>query len=104
MQALHLSIRSLQGEREGLLEQQKRFGALGGSMEALVQERCKPNEREKYRMFVGDLEKIVNLLLSLSARLARVENTLSSLDDDEESAEEKVRSFSENKLFPEMNL
>ncbi|XP_051733789.1 protein Shroom3 isoform X2 [Ctenopharyngodon idella] len=89
LQALHACIRSLQGEREGLLEQQKRFGALGGSMEALVQECCKPNEREKYRMFVGDLEKIVNLLLSLSARLARVENTLSSLDDDDESVEEK---------------
>lgn len=89
LQALHVSIRSLQGEREGLLEQQKRFGALGGSMDALVQECCKPNEREKYRMFVGDLEKIVNLLLSLSARLARVENTLSVLDDDEESVEER---------------
>lgn len=88
LQALHVSIRSLQGEREGLVEQQKRFGALGGSMEALVQECCKPNEREKYRMFVGDLEKIVNLLLSLSARLARVENTLRTLDD-HESGEER---------------
>ncbi|XP_067280857.1 protein Shroom3 isoform X2 [Pseudorasbora parva] len=88
LQALHVSIRSLQEEREGLMEQQKRFGALGISMEALV-ECCKPNEREKYRMFVGDLEKIVNLLLSLSARLARVENTLGALDDDDESVEER---------------
>ncbi|KAK2872340.1 hypothetical protein Q8A67_022237 [Cirrhinus molitorella] len=87
LQALQVSMQSLQGEREGLSEEQKRFTALGDSMEALVQERCKPNETEKYRMFVGDLEKIVNLLLSLSARLARVENALNALDDD--TAEEK---------------
>uniref|UniRef100_A0A672PPD4 Shroom family member 3 n=1 Tax=Sinocyclocheilus grahami TaxID=75366 RepID=A0A672PPD4_SINGR len=90
LQALWVSMRSLQGERDGLLEQQKHFTALGESMEALVQQRCKPNEREKYRMFVGDLEKIVNLLLSLSARLARVENALSTLgDDDAESLQLK---------------
>lgn len=61
-------------------------------MDDLVQERCKPNEKDKYRMFVGDLEKIVNLLLSLSARLARVENALDALRDKEsqESAEERV--------------
>ncbi|XP_016325737.1 protein Shroom3 isoform X2 [Sinocyclocheilus anshuiensis] len=88
LQALQVSMRSLQGEREGLSEQQKHFTALGESMEALVQERCKPNEREKYRMFVGDLEKIVNLLLSLSARLARVENALNGLSDDH-TAEER---------------
>ncbi|XP_052443882.1 protein Shroom3 isoform X2 [Carassius gibelio] len=87
LHALQVSVRSLQGERDGLSEQQKRFTALGDSIEALVQQRCKPNEREKYRMFVGDLEKIVNLLLSLSARLARVENALSALDDD--AAEER---------------
>ncbi|CAB1351987.1 unnamed protein product [Coregonus sp. 'balchen'] len=60
-----LSIASLREEKEVLAEEQRRFRALGGHMESLVQERCKPNEREKYRMFIGDLDKIVNLLLSL---------------------------------------
>uniref|UniRef100_A0A3B5R9U6 ASD2 domain-containing protein n=1 Tax=Xiphophorus maculatus TaxID=8083 RepID=A0A3B5R9U6_XIPMA len=32
-------------------------------------------------MFVGDLDKVVSLLLSLSGRLARVENALNSLED-----------------------
>ncbi|XP_051536232.1 protein Shroom3-like isoform X2 [Myxocyprinus asiaticus] len=91
LQALNMSIRLLQRERENLVEQQKRFSTLGGSLEALVQERCKPNERDKYFMFVGDLEKIVNLLLSLSARLARVENALTALrgEESQESAEER---------------
>ncbi|XP_042604189.1 protein Shroom3-like [Cyprinus carpio] len=93
LQALQVSMRSLQEEREGLSEQQKRFMALGESMEALVQQRCKSNEKEKYRMFVGDLEKIVNLLLSLSARLARVENALSTLDDDDDDAAEERESL-----------
>ncbi len=99
LQALRVSLRSLQGERDRLSEQQKRFTALGDSMEALVQERCKPNEREKYRMFVGDLEKIVNLLLSLSARLARVENALDALRDDD-AAEERVRSVAGTQQSP----
>ncbi|XP_051962026.1 protein Shroom3-like isoform X2 [Xyrauchen texanus] len=91
LHALNMSIRLLRGERENLVEQQKRFSTLGGSLEALVQERCKPNERDKYFMFVGDLEKIVNLLLSLSARLARVENALTALrgEESQESAEER---------------
>lgn len=33
-------------------------------------------------MFIGDLDKVVNLLLSLSGRLARVENVLSGLGED----------------------
>lgn len=53
---------------------------------------CKPNELEKFRMFVGDLDKVVSLLLSLSGRLARVENALNNLDDSV-SAEEKVQRF-----------
>lgn len=40
-------------------------------------------------MFIGDLDKVVNLLLSLSGRLARVENVLSGLGEDA-SKEERV--------------
>ncbi|KAG7477116.1 hypothetical protein MATL_G00090760 [Megalops atlanticus] len=91
VRALTLSVAALREEKEGLAQEQRRFSALGGHMEALVQERCKPNEREKYRMFVGDLERIVNLLLSLRGRLARVETALAALEgaDTEDSAEER---------------
>lgn len=58
-------------------------------MEALISELCKPNEFDKYKMFIGDLDKVVNLLLSLSGRLARVENVLSGLGEDA-SKEERV--------------
>lgn len=59
-------------------------------MEAIVKEVCKPNEFDKFRMFIGDLDKVVNLLLSLSGRLARVENALNNLDENV-SPEERVR-------------
>ncbi|KAI4873901.1 hypothetical protein NFI96_006468 [Prochilodus magdalenae] len=91
MQALAVSVEVLQGEKASLAEEQQHYSVLGCSMETLVQQCCKPNEREKYRMFIGDLDKIVNLLLSLSGRLARVENALNALDKetDQDSAEER---------------
>lgn len=45
---------------------------------------CKPNEVDKFRMFIGDLDKVVSLMLSLSGRLLRVETTLDTLDPDTE--------------------
>lgn len=64
--------------------------ALGEEVEAWISELCKPNEIDK--MFIGDLDKVVNLLLSLSGRLARVENVLSGLGEDA-SNEERVGSL-----------
>lgn len=63
--------------------------ALGREVEATVQRLCQPNQLDKFRMFVGDLDKVVSLLLSLSGRLARVENALYSLEE-EAPPEEKV--------------
>lgn len=48
---------------------------------------CKPNEVDKFRMFIGDLDKVVSLLLSLSGRLLRVEATLDTLDPETEHDE-----------------
>ncbi|XP_069043484.1 protein Shroom3 isoform X2 [Lepisosteus oculatus] len=81
-------LEALRGAKETLAAEQKRISGLGSTMEALVQDRCKPNECDKYRMFIGDLDKVVNLLLSLSGRLARVENALSAVGR-QASAEER---------------
>lgn len=67
--------------------------AHGAALERLVRERCLPVELERYGLFVGDLERVVNLLLCLSARLARVQNALSTVDQHTD-AEEKVRNRS----------
>nr|XP_012607623.1 protein Shroom4 isoform X3 [Microcebus murinus] len=72
----------LREAQRGLLEDINANSALGEEVEANLKAVCKSNEFEKYRLFIGDLDKVVNLLLSLSGRLARVENALNSIDSE----------------------
>ncbi|XP_029439268.1 protein Shroom1 isoform X1 [Rhinatrema bivittatum] len=74
-------LQHLSGERELLLSDIQENASRGEELEAVVKAVCKPNEYERYRMFIGDLEKVVILLLSLSMRLARVQNAMSKLND-----------------------
>ncbi|KAJ4920440.1 hypothetical protein JOQ06_013940 [Pogonophryne albipinna] len=82
MQSLSRKLSVLQEAQQSLQEDVQDNNALGGAVEAQVQLLCKPNEIEKFRMFVGDLDKVVSLLLSLSGRLARVENAIDSLEEE----------------------
>uniref|UniRef100_A0A8C8SWM6 Shroom family member 4 n=1 Tax=Pelusios castaneus TaxID=367368 RepID=A0A8C8SWM6_9SAUR len=70
----------LQEAQRGLQEDISANAALGEEVKSQVKSVCKANEFDKFRLFIGDLDKVVNLLLSLSGRLARVENALNSLD------------------------
>lgn len=88
-------LQVLREARETLLEDIQANNILGEEVEAIVKEVCKPNEFDKFKMFIGDLDKVVNLLLSLSGRLARVENALNNLDENT-SPEERVRKTSSN--------
>lgn len=48
-----------------------------------VEKKCTgPNEWEKFRAYIDDLEKIVRLLLNLSGQLARAENAVQGLAED----------------------
>lgn len=87
--SLSKKLQVLREARESLQDDILDNNALGDEVEARVQQVCKPNELDKFRMFVGDLDKVVSLLLSLSGRLARVENALNSLEEDA-TAEERV--------------
>ncbi|XP_076159624.1 protein Shroom2 [Alosa pseudoharengus] len=86
--SLSKKLQVLHEARESLQEDVQDNNALGQEVEATVQAVCKPNELDKFRMFIGDLDKVVSLLLSLSGRLARVENALNNLEEGA-SAEEK---------------
>lgn len=85
--SLSKKLQVLREAKESLLEDILDNNTLGNEVEVRVQQICKPNELEKFRMFVGDLDKVVSLLLSLSGRLARVENALNSLEEDATSEE-----------------
>lgn len=83
-------LRSLEERRCALQMEVQENAARGKVLEVLVQEHCQPVEQERYNLFIGDLERVMNLLLCLSARLARVQNALSNVDENTD-AEEKVR-------------
>uniref|UniRef100_A0A8D2DZ96 Shroom family member 3 n=1 Tax=Sciurus vulgaris TaxID=55149 RepID=A0A8D2DZ96_SCIVU len=87
IESLTHKLETLQEAKGSLLMDIKLNNALGEEVEAVISELCKPNEFDKYKMFIGDLDKVVNLLLSLSGRLARVENVLSGLGEDASNEE-----------------
>uniref|UniRef100_A0A3Q2NVZ4 Shroom family member 1 n=1 Tax=Fundulus heteroclitus TaxID=8078 RepID=A0A3Q2NVZ4_FUNHE len=91
-------LRSLEESRGALQTEVEENAALGEAMKLLVHERCLPVELERYNLFIGDLERVVNLLLCLSARLARVQNALSVVDQHTD-AEEKESLDSRHRLL-----
>ncbi|XP_017290058.1 protein Shroom2 isoform X2 [Kryptolebias marmoratus] len=88
--SLARKLEVLREARQSLQEDVEDNEALGREVETTVQRLCQPNQLDKFRMFVGDLDKVVSLLLSLSGRLARVENALNSLEDDAPPEEKRT--------------
>ncbi|XP_035249993.1 protein Shroom2-like isoform X1 [Anguilla anguilla] len=88
--SLTSKLQVLKEARESLLEDVSSNNALGEEVESSVEQVCRPNELDKFRMFVGDLDKVVSLLLSLSGRLARVENALNTLPEDSTPEEKRT--------------
>ncbi|KFP10120.1 Protein Shroom1, partial [Egretta garzetta] len=86
--SLRSKLQTLWEERELVLSEARACAERGEELEAMVQDVCKPNEFERYMMFIGDLEKVVSLLLCLSSRLARVQNAMRRIDGNTD-AEEK---------------
>ncbi|XP_034062540.1 protein Shroom3 [Gymnodraco acuticeps] len=80
-------LHSLEETRGVLQAEIQENVAHGGVLEVLVRERCVPVELERYNLFIGDLERVVSLLLCLSARLARVQNALSTVDQHTDAEE-----------------
>ncbi|XP_043100201.1 protein Shroom4 isoform X2 [Puntigrus tetrazona] len=80
MESLRKKLSVLREAQRGLQEDIRANAQLGEEVESLVLAICKPNEVDKYRMFIGDLDKVTSLLLSLSGRLIRVESALDCVD------------------------
>ncbi|XP_061566671.1 protein Shroom4 isoform X3 [Cololabis saira] len=87
MESLRKKLGVLREAQRGLQEDIRANSQLGDEVESMVVSVCKPNEVDKFRMFIGDLDKVVSLLLSLSGRLLRVETTLETMDPETEHHE-----------------
>ncbi|XP_014803364.1 PREDICTED: protein Shroom1 isoform X2 [Calidris pugnax] len=96
--SLRSKLGTLWEERELVLSEARACAGRGEELEAVVRELCKPNEFERYLMFIGDLEKVVSLLLCLSSRLARVQNAMRRIDGNTD-AEEKHSLNERHKLL-----
>ncbi|NXM40241.1 SHRM1 protein, partial [Gymnorhina tibicen] len=89
MAGLQTRLQALWEEREVVLSEARECAKHGEELEAMVQDLCKTNEFERYMMFIGDLEKVVSLLLCLSSRLARVQNAMSRMDGNTDAKEKQ---------------
>lgn len=89
VQSIEKKVDTLRNEQGNIREEMLQNEMLGQEIASRLQKVAKPNEIEKYSLHVEEMEKIVNLLLSLSGRLARAENILKNMPKDE-SSEEKV--------------
>ncbi|NXD01587.1 SHRM1 protein, partial [Certhia familiaris] len=98
MASLQCRLQALWEEQELVLLEARECAKWGEELEVLVRGLCQPNEFNRYLMFIGDLEKVVSLLLCLSSRLARVQNAMSRMDGNTE-AEEKQSLNERHKLL-----
>ncbi|XP_041253820.1 protein Shroom1 [Onychostruthus taczanowskii] len=89
MASLQSRLQALWEEQELVLLEVRECARRGEELEVLLRELCKPKEFERYLMFIGDLEKVLSLLLCLSSRLARVQNALSRVDGSTEPEEKQ---------------
>ncbi|XP_048176228.1 protein Shroom1 isoform X2 [Corvus hawaiiensis] len=89
MAGLQSRLQVLWEERELVLSEARECAKRGEELEAMVRDLCKPNEFERYMMFIGDLEKVVSLLLCLSSRLARVQNAMNRMDGSTDAEEKR---------------
>ncbi|XP_076316250.1 uncharacterized protein LOC143228781 isoform X2 [Tachypleus tridentatus] len=83
-------LKLLRLEQVLLREEMVQNEVLGQEVTSRVEQLAKPNEIEKYRLHVEEMEKIINLLLSLSGRLARAQNALMCLLTDVGHEEKRV--------------
>ncbi|NWX86121.1 SHRM1 protein, partial [Nothoprocta pentlandii] len=95
---LRSKLRRLGAERELVLREGRASAERGRALQELLRAVCQPNEFERYTMFIGDLEKVVSLLLCLSSRLARVQDAMSKIDGSTD-AEEKQSLNERHKLL-----
>ena len=89
-------LRSLKKRLESLKENQRIIHEetednkiLGAKLISIIESTAEPNEIEKFKLHINEIDTITSVLLKLSSRLAKVENDLSSLPENSEQI--KVR-------------
>lgn len=103
MGSLTHSLETLQKEKECLLIAIKLNNALREEVETLISELCKPSEFDKYKLFTGDLDKVVSLLLFWWRHLAHMQNFLIGLGGDASNEEKSPLNKNKKVLLRQHN-
>ncbi|XP_055894711.1 uncharacterized protein LOC106069798 isoform X5 [Biomphalaria glabrata] len=83
LEKLHKKLHVLKDEKEMLQQEIAENDQLGKQVHQVIETKCQTqSEREKFKTYIDDLEKIVRLLLNLSGQLARAENAVQALAPD----------------------
>ena len=89
IESIQKKIDELKLQEQEIGEEIKLNEDLGKKVRGLVERKANQTEFSKYELFIGELNKIVALLLSLTQRLHRYEQMLQDLDMSEE--EDKLK-------------
>lgn len=81
MERLSKKLKVLETEQTMLAEESTANDTLGHDVTFKVAQKVRPADSTKYRSYVDDVGYITKLLLSLSGRLARTENSLHIIGD-----------------------
>lgn len=73
----------LRAEHEAIKDEMRINQELGSEVTSRVEALARLAESEKYKLHVEEIDKITSLLLGLSGRLARAENALMMVDDND---------------------
>jgi len=74
-------LKILEAEQTILAEESSINDSLGHEVAFKVAQKLKPGDSTKFRSYVDDIGYITMLLLSLSGRLARIENALHTIGE-----------------------
>lgn len=84
---------AMTNDRTTITDQTTTNDLLGTDISSVVAQKVRPSEASKFRSHVDDVGHITMLLLSLSGRLARIENILFSTTDITEKVWKKIVIF-----------
>ncbi|XP_059176875.1 serine-rich adhesin for platelets-like [Physella acuta] len=92
---LHKKLEVLKEEKAVLQQEIAENEQLGKEVLVIVETKCQSqSEKDKFKTYIDDLEKIVRLLLNLSGQLARAENALQALPA---NVDAKIKKMTEDK-------
>ena len=95
----------LRAEQVSLKGEKKLNEEIGRQITVKVMQTAQPNECEKYKLLVEETDKITSLLLGLSGRLARTENSLqvAIMLSPQGETQEKVSTIAKNIIIFQFN-